>query len=166
MALLMAGSETTSGQIGLAVLLALATGNGSACADPAQVEAMAQECLRISPVTPITFSRTVRETVVLSGQTIKAGEAVVLSLMDANHDSRIYPEPGTFDATRVRRRHLTYGHGPHHCLGAPLANLQLTTVLQRLFTTLPALRLQQQTDAVQWQHGQGIRTLARITVTW
>ena len=60
----------------------------------------------------------------------------------AGRDQRVYDEDAdSFDITRDTSRHLSFGHGPHFCLGAPLARLEVTVVLERLFTRFPHLDL-------------------------
>jgi cytochrome P450 len=59
----------------------------------------------------------------------------------ANRDSRVHAAPKVFDVTRSDSRHITFGHGPHHCLGAPLARLELNVVLPELFARFPKLAL-------------------------
>ena len=58
----------------------------------------------------------------------------------AGRDQRVYGDSAdSFDITRDSTRHLSFGHGPHFCLGAPLARLEATVALERLFTRFPRL---------------------------
>ncbi len=87
--------------------------------------------------TPVMhFRRTATEDVQLSDVDIKAGDKVVVWFSSANRDETVFAEPDRFDIARTPNDHLTFGHGPHFCLGAQLARVQLRamfeTVLDRL----------------------------------
>ena len=76
------------------------------------------------------------------GQTIRAGDAILASYAAANrHPGRHGENADLFDATRTSKDHLAFGHGVHFCLGAPLARLEVATVLRQLFTRFPDARL-------------------------
>lgn len=81
-----------------------------------------------------------REDVVLGGQHLSKGDALLLCYTAANRDTR-RTSSGRFDIAAPRQHHLAFGRGPHFCLGAPLARLQLRTALSGLFTALPPLQL-------------------------
>ncbi|KND39339.1 hypothetical protein [Streptomyces acidiscabies] len=66
----------------------------------------------------------------------------------------------------AHRPHLTFGHGPHRCLGAPLVLLQLRTALGRLRDRFPDLRLSPRDDALVWHKGVATRGLSRLLVAW
>ena len=70
-----------------------------------------------------------------------AGELVLLDNRAANHDPAVFPSPGRFDITREGLAHLTFGHGAHYCLGAPLARVELQAVFAQLLARFPAMRL-------------------------
>ncbi|MEU8244591.1 cytochrome P450 [Actinoplanes missouriensis] len=166
LALLTAGYETTAGQLGLSVLALLRTGEpGRYAADPARLEGIVEELMRLSPATPVSFPRVATEDVDLGPVTVAAGEAVLVSFLEGNRDESIYPEPATVLAGR-QAPHLTFGHGVHRCLGAPLARLQLRTALELLFRRFPDLRLAPGDDAVVFKSGLLTRGLARLAVTW
>ncbi|MFE9451938.1 cytochrome P450 [Streptomyces sp. NPDC006739] len=116
LALLMAGYETTAHQLSLAIL-ELLTGD---TADGKSVEALVEELLRKTPSTPVSFPRVATEDLVLGGTTVCQGEAVIVSLLHCNHDAEVFCTSGV--RTNARRpTHLTFGHGAHRCVGAPLA---------------------------------------------
>ncbi len=98
-------------------------------ADPALIPNAAQEIIRWqSPVTHMR--RTVLSDTELGGQTIKAGEKVVLWYISANRDEGVFPAAEHFDVGRDNaRRHLGFGHGIHRCVGARLAEVQLAAVI-------------------------------------
>ncbi len=78
----------------------------------------------------------------MDGVTVRRGDAILVSYAAAGQDPDQHgSEALEFDTTRVRREHLAFGHGVHHCLGAPLARLEAGTALPRLFERFPAMRL-------------------------
>ncbi|MEU4243563.1 cytochrome P450 [Actinoplanes sp. NPDC026619] len=157
LSLLMAGYETTVGQIGLSVLLLLGEPalRDDLRAGPA---AAVEELLRRTPSTPLSFPRVAREAVVLGDVTVQPGEGVLVSLLDANQDPAVTQgRPGA---------HLTFGHGPHRCPGAPLARLQVQIAVERLLSRFPQLRLAAGEQPVIWKEGLATRGLSRLAVEW
>lgn len=168
LALLMAGYETTVGQIGLSVLSLL---SDRAVWDelrewPDRLAPVVEELLRLTPSTPVSFPRVAVEDVSLGGVTVHAGEAVIVSLLDANRDGEAFDEPEWLVPSRRSASHLTFGHGVHRCLGAPLARLQVHTVLDGLMHRFPSLRLASRPDAVMWKDGLVTRGLSQLLVEW
>jgi cytochrome P450 len=98
-------------------------------ADPSLIPNAAQEIIRWqSPVTHMR--RTALADTDLGGQTIKAGEKVVMWYISANRDETVFPDAERFDAGRENaRRHLGFGHGIHRCVGARLAEAQIATLI-------------------------------------
>lgn len=138
-----AGFETTVGQITNSVRLLLEHPDQLALVTSGEVpwERAVEECLRHSAsVVMLPFCFPTRD-LELGGQTIGAGEPVMMVFLAANRDVRIHALPDFFDVTRSDSRHVAFGHGPHHCLGAPLARLELNVVLPELFARFPRLRL-------------------------
>jgi len=70
------------------------------------------------------------------------------------------------DLTRTENPHMTFGHGPHFCVGAQLARLELQEALTALLTRLPGLRLADGRDGVEWKYGVIVRGPARLPVAW
>ncbi|WP_233223317.1 cytochrome P450 [Amycolatopsis sp. BJA-103] len=86
----------------------------------------------------------------IGGVPIRAGEYVLAPLRAGNHDARRFPEPALIDPARARG-HLTFGHGPHRCLGAALARLQLQTGVTALLAAAPRLRLTVPIEELVWR---------------
>ncbi|MCX4904316.1 cytochrome P450 [Streptomyces sp. NBC_00878] len=165
--LLMAGYETTTGQIGLALLSLLADRSAydELLAHPENVGNATEELIRLTPATPLTFVRIATEPVRLGEVTVQAGEGVVVALIHGNRDAKMFAEPTAMSLdSRRDSPPLTFGHGVHRCLGAPLARLQLRIVLERLPRRFPALRLAEVPEPVVWKDGLGIRGLSRLLV--
>jgi cytochrome P450 len=85
--------------------------------------------------------RFTRKPVTVGDVTIPAGEAVALSVAAADRDPERFPGAEEFDVTRGERAHLAFGHGIHHCLGAPLARLEARIAVPLVFAKLPGLAL-------------------------
>ena len=101
-------------------------------ADPSLIPNAAQEIIRWqSPVTHMR--RTALEDTELGGQTIRKGEKVVMWYISANRDEKMFPDAERFDVGRENaRRHLSFGHGIHRCVGAKLAESQIATVIAEI----------------------------------
>jgi cytochrome P450 len=93
-------------------------------ADPALLGPALEEMLRVHPPV-LTFRRTATRDVELAGARIAAGDKVVVYHVSANHDERRFADPFRFDITREPNDHLSFGQGPHLCLGAAFARLQM-----------------------------------------
>jgi cytochrome P450 len=108
-------------------------------ADPALLPAAIGEILRIHPPV-LTFRRTATRELELAGRHIVAGDKVVVYHISANHDERQFPDPYRFDIERDPNEHLAFGQGPHLCLGAAFARLQMRAFFTE-FLRLPPVEL-------------------------
>ena len=141
--LLVAGHETTVNLIANGVLALLTHPEQLALlqTQPKRLAAAIEELLRFDGPLQVATLRLTTEPVVLGGVTIPAGEIVLPALLAANRGTACIPEPDTLDITRTDNPHLAFGHGIHHCLGAPLARLEGRIALGSLLTRFPRLRL-------------------------
>ena len=73
-----------------------------------------------------------------------------------NRDPGVFDEPAVFDISRQPRPHLGFGHGIHHCLGAPLARLEAGIAFGALVSRFPELRLAVDRSELRWTHGDGL----------
>jgi cytochrome P450 len=134
--------------------------------DPALVPTAVEELLRYVPITRAGLERVTREDVELSGVTIPAGSTVVPLPNAAHFDPRFVPDPLRLDVGRDPAAHLGFGHGVHHCVGAPLARAELRIALEVLTSRLPDLRLAVDLDQVEWKEGLIVRAPVELPVTW
>jgi cytochrome P450 len=140
--LLTAGYVTTTLLLGN-VLLCLRDNPGveqRLRADRSLVPGAIEEVLRCRPPLPQAY-RIANEDVPVAGEVVPANAFVTISMLSANHDERRFPDPDRFDPHRDPNKHLAFGHGIHFCLGAPLARLEVTVALNRLFDELAELRV-------------------------
>ncbi|WP_327582107.1 cytochrome P450 [Nonomuraea sp. NBC_00507] len=78
------------------------------------------------------MARTLTEDSVIHGVRLAKGARIALLPASANRDGRVFPDPDTFDLDRDTSKHIAFGHGPHFCLGAALAQLEIAVVLQEV----------------------------------
>ena len=78
----------------------------------------------------------------------------------------MFDDPDRLDLTRSPNPHLSFGHGPHHCLGAPLARMELQVGLAALLRRLPELRLATDEAEITWKRGLSVRGPSALAVTW
>src|SRR5207244_4971754 len=93
--------------------------------------------------TPVmTFRRTATCDTYIAGQAIAAGDKVVLFYAAANRDERVFPEPWRFDITRSPNEHVAFGGGgPHFCLGANLARMEMKIMFEEVLRRLPDIEV-------------------------
>lgn len=163
MLLVVAGNETTRNATahGMRALLEhpeqLARLQADPCAE--HIERAVEEILRwSSPI--LYFRRSATRDVEVRGKTIKAGDWVVLWYASANRDEDAFPEPFRFDVTRSPNDHVTFGGGgPHFCLGANLARMELRLIFTELVTRMPALELAGPVEMLRSNFVGGIRAM-------
>jgi cytochrome P450 len=161
--LLFAGHETTANLIGNGVLAFLRHPAELAKlrARPALAESAVEECLRYDGPSG-ALARVVAVDHEMGGRLLKAGERVYAWMNAANRDPRRFSNPDRFDIARPDNRHLTFGHGAHFCLGAPLARLEAQIAFPRLFERLQGLELT--TDKFEWMDSLILRGVKKLPV--
>jgi hypothetical protein len=136
--LVMAGLDTTANAAAnmLELLAAQPAVRRALVENPALISNGVDEMLRF--VTPLPgLARTVTEDLVIGDVTIPAGDRVLLNWIAANHDPEAFAAPETVDLTRKNIAHVAFGSGPHRCLGAHLARLELIVLLEELLPVMP-----------------------------
>lgn len=151
------GNDTTTGLLGGAVQLLQQHPEQRAAlaADPEQIRPAIEEFARLtSPVQGL--ARTTTRDVELNGRTIPAGRKVLLVYGSANRDEQAFgADAAELDIERNPQRIMTFGHGPHHCLGAAAARMQARVALEELLDRFPEYQVD--IDAVTYAPGPYVR---------
>ena len=110
--------------------------------------------------TPVMhFRRTATADTRLSDVDIRAGDKVVVWFSAANRDPDVFEDPDTFDITRTPNDHLTFGHGPHFCLGAHLARVQLRAMFGAVLDLLGEAELAGEPVRLRSNFQNGLKSL-------
>lgn len=155
-----AGHDTTSSSIagGLLALLQNPDEMARLRADPALLPKAAEEMIRWT--TPVKhFLRTGTEDFVLRGQTIRAGDAMMLCYASANRDEEVFADAFRFKVDRDPNPHVAFGYGAHLCLGRVLAKMEIETVFRELLSRVDAIELAGAPATVQSNFVSGLKTL-------
>ena len=155
--ILLAGHVAVRNLIGNALYLLLTHPEQWAAlkAEPALLPNVIEETLRYEP--PVTLiPRIATEDFEWGGHAIRRGQVVQLCLASANRDATHSPDGERFDVTRTPGPHLSFGHGPHGCLGASLAREEARIALETLCRRMPGLRLDEG-RAIRWYRNAGNR---------
>ncbi|MFE5812738.1 cytochrome P450 [Streptomyces sp. NPDC056479] len=168
--LLFGGYETTVARIGTGALLLLANPEQrqTLLDDPGLIPGAVEEILRMSMPNPHNggMPRYARTDLEIDGTAIRAGDLVLLNIIAANHDRTVFSDPERVDVTRQTAGSLTFGHGMHYCVGAPLARMQLQVVLARLVARFPTMRLAVDVEKLRLRHDTLTGGLVELPVTW
>ncbi|CDR16931.1 cytochrome P450 family protein [Streptomyces iranensis] len=161
-----AGYETTANLISSSVYALLTHPEqlellrGDATLIPNAVE----EFLRYESPLNLSTLRYTTEPVEIGDTVVPAGEVVFLALCSANRDPDRFAEPDRLDIRRNAATHLAFGHGIHHCVGAPLARLEGEIVLARLLDKFPHWEAAEPLDRLSWRYTLQFRGLERLPV--
>ncbi|GII62947.1 cytochrome P450 [Sphaerisporangium krabiense] len=110
--------------------------------------------------------RVLRDVVLPSGAVLRPGDVVIPSHDAANHDPRVFSDPLRMDFTRASHRHLSFGHGVHHCIGRHLGHIELVTAMTLLTGELPDLRLAVPADRIPRRSDHLMSGPAKLPVRW
>ena len=133
---------------------------------PEHTDAAVEELLRWLSIVTTSLHRVTTEPVEIGGQAIPAGELVFAWLSAANRDPALVPDPGVLDVTRGAIGHLAFGHGVHHCLGAPLARTELRIAFPALLRRFPNLRLADPDAPLRMRSSSIVYGVASLPVAW
>jgi pentalenolactone synthase len=143
MALLFAGFETSVVQIWhqIAQLLSEPAQWQALLRDPSLIPRATEELMRVTMNANPGIPRYAREDIAIAGVTIADGDLVILDPGSANHDPTFFDDPDAVDFKRKGSTPMSFGYGRRYCLGAPLARLELKSVLAQIIPRFPDMRL-------------------------
>jgi cytochrome P450 len=168
LALLVAGHETTAHQITnmTYTLLTHPAQLQQLRRQPELLPSAVEEMLRFnvfaSAINPLIATSDVQ----LGDVLVRAGEPVLCSRSSANRDENIFTRPDELDFNRSPNPHLAFSYGPHHCLGANLARMELQVALGTILSRLPAIRMAVPEDSLIWHDSTIMRGLVAFPITW
>jgi len=114
----------------------------------------------------VSYARVCTEDVEVGGVRMARGDAVMVSLPSANRDPAVFTDPEHLDLTRSPNPHMAFSAGPHHCMGSPLARMELQEAVSALVRRFPGLRLAVPADDVPWRIGPLVRAPSALPVVW
>lgn len=166
--LLLAGHETTSNMLALGVLALLRHPDQLPAIrdDPAAVAPAVEELLRWLSIVQTSIPRITTTDVEIAGVAIPAGQLVFASLPAGNRDPEFIEHPEVLDIGRGAPGHLAFGHGVHHCLGAPLARMEMAIAFPALFRCFPSLEPAEDFADVAFRSFHFIYGLKSLEVSW
>ncbi|MEU2511491.1 cytochrome P450 [Streptomyces syringium] len=136
-------------------------------AEPGLLPQAIEELLRYIPHrNAVGLGRVATEDVEVGGVLIRAGEVVHASYLTANRDPSAFDRPDELDFDRRHNAHVSFGYGPHFCLGSTLARMESEIILSTLIKRFPNLRLAEPVEEIRWQRGALIRGPENLPVAW
>lgn len=163
--LLVGGNETTRNVItgGLEALIRRPDQLEWAGRTPENLETTIEECLRwVTPI--VNMNRTTTADVEVRGVTIPSGSQVIMHYTSANRDEDVFDRPDEFVASRNPNPHISFGWGPHLCLGASLARLELRTIFTELLGRVRNLRFADPDFEPEYSHASFVRGIQSLPV--
>lgn len=136
-------------------------------AEPDVVAAMTEELIRLIPLGTISaFPRVSNRNMETSEGVLPEGSIVYANAFAANRDPSVYPDPLAINPDRTGPRHLQFGYGMHHCMGAALARMEITKMIGLLASEFPGLRLDADPATLPWDVGTVLRRPTSLPVRW
>jgi cytochrome P450 len=168
MALLVAGHESTAHQITnmTYTLLTRPQHLEQLIGRPELIPAAVEEMLRFNVFGSAINARIATADVELGDVIVRAGDPVLCSRGSANRDENVFSRADEIDFSRDPNPHVAFGYGPHFCLGANLARMELQVALGAIFSRLPGLRIAVPDDCLTWHSDTIMRGLVTFPVTW
>jgi cytochrome P450 len=166
--LLLAGHETTSNMLGLGTLALLRHPDQLAAVrdDPDAIGPAVEELLRWLSIVHSAIPRITTTDVEIAGVPIPAGRLVFVSLPSGNRDPEFIDSPEVLDIRRGAPGHLAFGHGVHHCLGAPLARMEMRIAFPALLRRFPTLAMAEDFTDVPFRSFHFVYGLKSLEVAW
>lgn len=169
LAMLVGGYESTTNQIGKALLVLFANPDQLARlrAEPELLDTALDEILRYASMdSGFGSPRYATEDVPVGGVVIPKGSTVLVIRQSADRDEDRFPDPDRFDITREGTQHTAFGHGPHRCLGAALARLELEVAIATVLRRFPGIRLTMPAEKIEWDYRITAAGPAALPVEW
>jgi cytochrome P450 len=165
---IVAGHETTANTISMGMLQLFREPQlrDRVAADLSLIPGMVEDMIRMHSLVDGTLSRVAKEDLVIGGQEIKAGDGVIVTISAPNYDPRHWEKPYQLDIDRNERTHISFGSGPHMCLGQNLARAELYLAFEQLLTRVPTLRVADIPNAVVMQNDGFIYGVKSLMVEW
>lgn len=163
--LLVGGNETTRNVIvgGLEALIRRTEQFDWVRRSPENLDTAIEEMLRwVTPI--VNMSRTITTDVEVRGVTIPGGSQVLMHYMSANRDEEIFANSHDFDASRQPNPHIAFGWGPHLCLGATLARLELKSIYSEMFSRLTDFRFADSDFEPEYSHASFVRGIQSLPI--
>jgi cytochrome P450 len=168
--LLIAGHETTANMIGIGILALLENPEQAALLrdsdDPKFIANAVEELMRYLSIIQTGQRRIAIEDIEIGGETIRAGEGIILDLAPANWDGAAYSEPDKLDLGRDVGQQLGFGYGRHQCVGQQLARAEMQIVFPTLLKRIPTMKLAIPFDEVPFKHDRLAYGVYELPVTW
>jgi cytochrome P450 len=157
--LIIGGFETTATALSRGILALLRDRDHYAAlvADPSLMGAAVEEILRLEAPAESALPRLATEDIRLPSGLIRKGEVVVAGIAAATRDPSVNEDPDRFDLRRADRQHVSFGRGPHYCVGANLARMEMQEALTALTERLPDLELAIPADEIPWTDASLVR---------
>lgn len=171
--MLIAGHETTANMIGLGITALLREPDKVAektevfrSGDDAAIANAVEELLRYLSIIQNGQRRVALDDIEIAGETIRAGEGIIIDLAPANWDASVFPDPDVLDLARPARQHMAFGFGPHQCVGQQLARAEMVIAFRTLFERIPSLQLAVDIDQIPFKNDRLAYGVYELPVTW
>jgi cytochrome P450 len=166
--LLIAGHETTVNLIGTGMLALLEHPDQmeKLRRNPEMIKTAVEELLRFSSPVFMSTERYACEDSIIQGVSIPQGGMTLGVIGSANRDEKVFENADALDITREPNKHLSFGHGIHFCVGAPLARLEAQIAINTLLRRMPDLHLSVATDSLRWRPSMMLRGLDNLPVAF
>ena len=167
-----AGFDTTANQLANSVLALIGHHRDQwqwLVEDPGRIPQAVEELLRrvnLFATDTTGFPRIAVQDTTIGGVHIAAGDVVLLALASANRDPAVFDDPDRLDLSRSPNPHISFGHGVHRCIGAPLGRMELQVAIEGLVRRFPRLRPAVPENELPWHVGEINHTLTSLPVVW
>jgi cytochrome P450 len=163
------GHETTASMLslGTACLLENPDQLAELLQDPdTLIEPATEELLRMVTIGDVGVPRVALEDIDINGTVIPAGDGILCLLLTANRDPDVFGQPERLNLRGGTRKHVAFGHGAHHCIGAELARLEMQIAWATLFRRIPTLQLAEPLHSIPRKEGAIVYGVWELPITW